>query len=140
VEIEFFLSKPVAEPEVIPQGFDPKLYGQLPPAAVMPALLSPGTQFCTHVSAPSSPSCHSRQSKDSRAQSVSGSTADALPGLHPQATLRNSLLDLTSYKFTSSSGPGISPAAPCWWEGAVSGTTAFLQPLPGRGISLPLLT
>lgn len=52
--MEFFLSRSVAEPEVMPQAFDPKLYAQLPPAAVMPALLSLATQFCTNVSASSS--------------------------------------------------------------------------------------
>lgn len=52
--MEFFLSRSVAEPEVMPQAFDPKLYAELPPAAVMPALLSLATQFCANVSAPSS--------------------------------------------------------------------------------------
>ena len=54
VEMKFFLSRSVAEPEVMPQAFDPKLYAQLPPAAVMPALLSLGMQLCTNVSASSS--------------------------------------------------------------------------------------
>lgn len=112
--MEFFLSRSVAEPEVMPQAFDPKLYAQLPPASVMPALLSLAKQFCTNISASSSLSPHSQQSENNQPQLVSGSTADALPGLHPQAALRNSLLDLTCYKFTSSSGPGhVSPAAPC---------------------------
>lgn len=49
-------------------------------------------------------SSHSQQSEDNQVQLVSGSAAAALPGLHPQATLSNSLLGLTCYAFTTSVG------------------------------------
>lgn len=59
-----------------------------------------------------------QQSENNEVQLVSGSAAAALPGLHLQATLSNSLLGLTCYTFTTSSGPGnVPPAAPCCWEG-----------------------
>lgn len=68
--------------------------------------------------ASSSLSPHPEQSEDNQVQLVSGSAAAALPGLHPQATLSNSLLGLSCYALTSSSGPGTVPsAAPCCWEG-----------------------
>lgn len=101
-----------------PQAFDPKLCSHLPPAAVMSALLSLGTQLCTKALASSSLSPHSQQSEDNQVQLVPGSAAATLAGLHPQATLRNSFLGLTCYTFTTSDGPGnVSPAAACCWEG-----------------------
>lgn len=75
---------------------------------------------------------YSQQSNNSQVQLVSGSAAAALPGLHPQATLSNSLLGLTCYAFTTSSGPGnVSPAAPCCWEG-----TCQQPQLSCRGVEL----
>lgn len=61
---------------------------------------------------------HSQQSEDNQVQLVSGSAAAVLPGLPPQTTLSNSLLSLTWYALTTSSGPGnVPPAIPCCWEG-----------------------
>lgn len=48
----FFVSRSVAEPEVTPQAFGPKLCSQLPPATVMSTLPSLGTEFCTKVCHP----------------------------------------------------------------------------------------
>lgn len=124
------LSRSVAEPEAMPQAFDPKLYAQLPRQPFHPS--GRGSVQTFQHPPPFPPPV--QKIEDNPAQLVSGSTADPLPGLHPQATLRNSLLDLTCSKFTSSSAPGrVSPAAPCWCEGTMPGDHSLFVAIARQG-------